>query len=175
MGCYAFNTGIALLESANSIDAVIILVCLIAALIGFWTGFVWQIVRLVSWLVALWGAAQFHGMIASMFDFGLEEETRGFIAYLAVFVLILVICYIIARLISRMVEALHLSLPDRIAGGFLGCVKGLCFCGVIALAVLHFLSPESTLNQMFSDSYLASMSAKGVAIIWLLLPVGGGL
>ncbi len=161
----------ALMESATAIDAAVVFICVICALLGFWTGFVWQIVRLVSWLFAVWGAGLFYTPVARMIGFGLGKEVRQFIAFIALFAIILLTCYLIAHLISKMVEALQLSLADRIAGGFLGVFKGLCLCGVISLAVLHFLNPESALSQMFARSYLAILSAKGVAILWMLLPL----
>lgn len=175
MGTVWQNLGMAMLENANAVDAIVVIVCLLSALIGFWSGFVWQIIRLVSWVGALWGAGRYGGVVAGHMGSGVSGEMRAFIGFLMVFVGILLVCYVIAYLITTMVDALQLTLADRIAGGLLGVVKGLFFCGIIALAVLHFLSPDMFLNEMISQSYLARTCGKGVAILWLLLPGSASL
>ena len=48
-------------DSMNWTDSAIILLVLASAALGYWSGFVWQTVRLAGLVVALWVAQTYHG------------------------------------------------------------------------------------------------------------------
>lgn len=157
-------------ETATFVDAAVILVALLSAGLGFWTGFVWQIIRLFTWIAAIWLAGLYNVMVAGWLGEMLTPEIRAFLGFLAVFLVVLVIGHLIGHLARSIIEALNVTFTDRILGAILGGAKGLLLCGALAVAILTYLPADSPVHEVTGASQLATYCAKLTALIWVLLP-----
>ena len=124
------------------VDIALLAVFVLSVLIGLWRGFVFEIVSLLGWLVAFVIANSAGPFLADFIPVGSEPQVKLWIAYIAVFVLILVTCTLLARMLRALIAATPLSFVDHLLGGVFGVVRGALICVVVATLVM--LSPYAT-------------------------------
>ena len=124
------------------VDIALLAVFGLSVLVGLWRGFVFEIVSLLGWLVAFVIANSAGPFLADYVPFGNEPQVRLWIAYIAVFVVILVTCTLLARMLRALIAATPLSFVDHLLGGLFGVVRGALICVVVATLVM--LSPYAT-------------------------------
>jgi len=124
------------------VDIALLAVFGLSVLIGLWRGFVFEIVSLLGWLVAFVIANSAGPLLADVLPFGDQPQFRLWIAYVAVFVVILVTCTLLARMLRALVAATPLSFVDHLLGGLFGAARGALICLVAATLVM--LSPYAT-------------------------------
>lgn len=124
------------------VDIALLVVLGLSVLIGLWRGFVFEIVSLLGWLVAFVIANSAGPVLADFVPFGGEPQVKLWIAYIFVFVAILVTCTLLARMLRALIAATPLSFVDHLLGGVFGVVRGALIC--VVLATLVMLSPYAS-------------------------------
>ena len=124
------------------VDIALLAVLGLSVLIGLWRGFVFEIVSLLGWLVAFVIANSAGPVLADFVPFGGEPQVKLWIAYIFVFVAILVTCTLLARMLRALIAATPLSFVDHLLGGVFGVVRGALIC--VVLATLVMLSPYAS-------------------------------
>jgi membrane protein required for colicin V production len=124
------------------VDIALLAVFGLSVLIGLWRGFVFEIVSLLGWLVAFVIANSAGPFLADFLPFGGEPQVRLWIAYIFVFVVILVTCTLLARMLRALIAATPLSFVDHLLGGCFGVVRGALICVIVATLVM--LSPYAS-------------------------------
>ena len=124
------------------VDIALLAVFGLSVLVGLWRGFVFEIVSLLGWLVAFVIANSAGPFLADFVPFGSEPQVKLWIAYVAVFVVILITCTLLARMLRALIAATPLSFVDHLLGGLFGVVRGALICVVVATLVM--LSPYAT-------------------------------
>jgi membrane protein required for colicin V production len=124
------------------VDIALLAVFGLSVLIGLWRGFVFEIVSLLGWLVAFVIANSAGPVLAEVVPFGGEPRVKLWIAYIFVFVAILVTCTLLARMLRALIAATPLSFVDHLLGGVFGVVRGALICVVVATLVM--LSPYAS-------------------------------
>ncbi len=122
------------------VDLALLAVLCLSVLVGLWRGFVFEIVSLLGWLVAFVMANLLGPLIADNLPFGdPASPARLWIAYGLVFVLVLVACSLLARMLRALISATPLSVIDRLMGGVFGVVRGALV--LVVVGTLVTLSP----------------------------------
>ena len=123
------------------IDIALLAVFVLSALVGLWRGFVFEIVSLLGWVVAFILASTLGPPLAKFMPLGGEGDVqlRLWVSYVAVFVLVLVTCTLLARLLRALVSATPLSFVDHLLGGVFGMVRGAVI--LVAVGMVVALSP----------------------------------
>jgi membrane protein required for colicin V production len=121
------------------VDLALLAVFGLSVLIGLWRGFVFEIVSLLGWLVAFVIANSTGPLLADAVPFASDPRVRQWAAYVAVFVVILLTCSLLARMLRALVSATPLSVVDHMLGGAFGAARGALVCVVVATLVM--LSP----------------------------------
>jgi membrane protein required for colicin V production len=122
------------------VDLVLLGVFLLSVLIGLWRGFVFEIVSLLGWLVAFVIANSAGPYLADLIPSNIAEApVRLWGAYILVFVLVLVTCTLLARMLRALIAATPLSFVDRLLGGVFGVARGMLILVVVGTLVM--LSP----------------------------------
>ncbi len=152
------------------VDVVVLVALLLGAVLGFWTGFVWQIIRLASVVVSLWITWIYHPMVADAMGSGLSEPTRQFASAIAVFAGMLLLCYLVTYLFRDLVNALKPQLPDRVLGGVFGLCKTALLVGVIAFLVLRYAGEDNEVRRHVEASPAADAAAFCARTFLYLLP-----
>lgn len=122
--------------SLNWADWTIIAIIGVSSVISLLRGFVKEMLSLLSWLAASFVAIAFHERLALIFSKWISTPSiRTVLAYIALFVLTLLIGAIINWLLHQFVIGAGLDAFDRILGMAFGATRGL----LIALALLMLL------------------------------------
>ena len=126
------------------LDGIILLLFAIGLWRGFQAGMVKTAFRLVAWLVALFVASKFYGaVLPSLAPFSDKYGLQVAMAFLSVFVCVMLFLQICLYLLLKTIKVLKLSFLDKVAGAILGFGLGL-------LKVLVVLSVATPILVKFS-------------------------
>jgi membrane protein required for colicin V production len=150
------------------IDWTLLAVLLVSVVIGLVRGFVFEVMSLLGWLVAWFGAQYLAREVSPHVPVGTPGSAGNLAAtYVLCFVAILIAWTLLARLARLLVQATPLSLPDRLLGAGFGLLRG----GVLLLAVATVVALTPAAQ---SAPWQASEGARwlGIAMLGLkpLLP-----
>lgn len=108
--------------------------------LGWWRGFVYELLSIAGWIAAFI-VARFFAQEASLWapDWMGASETKMVVAYIGLFIGTLIICGIVAWLLSKLVRVAGLGLIDRLMGAIFGLVRGLAL--VLIMVLLAGLTP----------------------------------
>ena len=102
----------------TALDIIILIVVLVAAITGFIKGFVSQLGQFAALVLAIIACRLFAADVATWFAG--DGEVTSYIsagAYCAVFLVVYIAFWLIARLLRSILHAVSLGIVDRIAGG----------------------------------------------------------
>ena len=125
-----------------------------AALLGYFKGMVWQLAWIAGIVASSYVAFRFGAMLAPFF--GTQAPWNRFAAMLAVYVGTSLAVWLVFRVISGAINAVHLSAFDHQLGLLLGLAKGVLLCVVVT-----FFSV--TLAPAYRHQIVASRSGRLVA------------
>lgn len=140
------------IANALVLDAAIVIIILISALISLFRGFVHEFFSLASWICALIGAtvwtAAFSERLSSWIG---HEDLRMILAFGLLFVAILAVGLIVTVLLTKAAKRLPTALVDRHLGWLFGVVRG-----VFILTVAVFIAERTVISSQswWSQSYL---------------------
>lgn len=154
--------------SLNWIDWSLLLVLLASMLVGLSRGFVFECLSLAGWVVA-WIAAQWMGpFLAPSIPLGTAGSAlNAGVAFIAVFVVALIVWAILAKLVRMVVHATPLSVIDRVMGGGFGLLRGTVL--LLAVATLLSFTPAAR-SQAWQESRGADMLSGTIQWIKPMLP-----
>jgi membrane protein required for colicin V production len=121
-------------------DVVIVLVLLGSTIIGLLRGFVREAVSLVFWVAAIWAAWKFGPTVEPHLGGVLADPAVApWVGRLCVLVLVLLIGWLVAMLLSYFTRSLGLGVMDRVIGLLFGIVRGLVLVGLMIIGgeLLH--------------------------------------
>jgi membrane protein required for colicin V production len=122
------------------VDTVMLGVLLLSLIVGVWRGLVFEMLSLAGWVVA-WIAAQwFAPSVAPHIPVGEPASSLNLGAsYAILFVAVLIVWAILARLVRMLIRATPLSGIDRLLGAGFGLLRGLVL--LVAIATVVSLTP----------------------------------
>ncbi len=127
-------------------DWAIVAVLLLSTLVSLFRGFIKEAFSLLVWALAFWVAFAFSGDLRGYLTGYVDEPSvRAGMAFIGLFVLVLIVGGIANYLLGKLVESTGLSATDRMLGAVFGLVRGL------AMVVLFFLI--AGLTPMPQDSW----------------------
>lgn len=129
----------------NPLDWVATVIVVLSGLVSLWRGFVREALSLASWVAAFVLANLFALPATGPLSELIANPTgRYIVAWASLFVLVLIVGSLTAKLMSKLIRVSGLSLLDRILGTVFGLLRGALI--VLALVfVLRQLIPESEL------------------------------
>jgi len=117
----------------NETDYIIIAVLALSVMVGLWRGLVSEVLALVIWVAAFWVAWVFGPVLAVHLEGLVRQPALRIIgAYVACFVLVLVVGAVLRVLARKLIDGVGLAGPDRVLGGVFGLARGIL---VVTLAV----------------------------------------
>lgn len=118
----------------NAADLAILGVLALSVLVSLFRGFIKEVFSILVWVAAAFAAFQASPALAEGLAPHIElPSARTIIAFVAVFVLVLVIGGLISYLVGQVVEKTGLSPTDRLFGGLFGLIRGMV---IVLLAVM---------------------------------------
>jgi len=124
-------------------DYAVIAVVGLSVLLAVFRGFVREIVALAGWAAAFILSGMFAQQLAQELPAALSPLLRAVIAYLVLFLSVLLLSGVAGMLLAKLFHAAGLGFADRAVGALFGCVRGvlIVFVGVM-LAGLTELPKE---------------------------------
>lgn len=157
------------------LDISILLFLAVCAILGFWTGFVWQVIRLAGVVFAIYVGLLYGSVVARYLRaVGIElgATARNVLCPLGVTVLALLVCYLIAFLFRGAINTIKPEKADRVAGALFGLIKGALLVGVVSLVTVRGGGEGSRWRAHLVRSDLARATAYGVHVAEAILPAG---
>jgi membrane protein required for colicin V production len=115
-------------------DYAVMAVIGMSILFGLWRGVVGEILAIIAWIVAFLAARAISVQIAELLVTTIDSPgARLLVAWVLVFVVVLVLFAIGRKLVSLLLKAVGLGMLDRLLGGCFGALRGLL---VVLIAVM---------------------------------------
>ncbi|GAC1330027.1 MAG: CvpA family protein [Steroidobacteraceae bacterium] len=126
-------------------DVLIAVVLLGSTVIGLLRGFVREAVSVVFWIVAIWSAWKFGPVVEPHLGGVLTNPNIApWVGRLTVLVLVLLIGWVVAMLLSYFTRSLGLGAMDRVFGLMFGILRGMVLVGLMVIGgeLLHLNQEE---------------------------------
>jgi len=134
------------------IDAIIIGIIGLSALISLFRGFVREALSLAAWILAFWVAIVFCHPVSDLLTQYIQSPTLRLIAaFGGLFLVTLIFCTIINFIIGKLVDKTGLSGTDRMLGVIFGIARGVLL--VAALLLVAHLTPMPE-EEFWKESFL---------------------
>ncbi len=144
--------------SLGWVDWALLVVLVVSMIVGLWRGLVFEVLSLVGWVVAFFAAQAFAPSLAGMLPIGVPGSALNHgVAFLAAFVLALVLWALGSRLMRLLIHATPLQPVDRVLGGVFGLARGAVL--LLAVATVVMLSPaqrSAAWQQSHGAAWLAT-------------------
>ncbi len=117
----------------NTLDILILVILAANAVLGAVRGAAWQILRLASIFLGLWGAARYGEEFLGLFpsSWGISEDYGIYVARVVLFLCVYLIMFGVTNLVKGAIQKVKLGSFDRGFGALIGAAKGLIFCTAI--------------------------------------------
>jgi len=129
----------------NYIDLILGLILIVAAVQGFRKGFIVELASLAALILGIWGGIKFSDWTAGFITrtTGYHSEHLKVIAFLVIFVAIVIIIHILGKLLDNVVKAVALGFLNRLAGIIFGVLKT---CVILSILLLLFDSVDENVH-----------------------------
>lgn len=142
--------------TADYLDLAFLIVLGFFAVRGLFRGLVEEVAGVFGVVGAFWVANQYSGEVAPFLSsFITDEGWLSIASYAFVFIGILLLVSIGARLLKRILEISFVSSLDHIGGACVGLIKGLFVCCVLLAVLQEFLSTATFVTESRVAPYLS--------------------
>jgi len=138
----------------TAFDYVVVTIVLASVALGVWRGVVGEIIALAAWVLAFLAARWWGAEVARVFFSAIVDPALRIVAaWVALFVVVLVLMALLRLAVRGLLKALGLSLSDRLLGIVFGLARGLVI--VLALVVVGGMTllPK---EQWWSAAYFSA-------------------
>ena len=126
------------------LDWALLAVLALSVLVGLWRGLVFELMSLAGWVLAWMVARTWAADVAVWLPVGAADSVlRLGAAYALSFMLTLLLCAVLARLVRGLIAATPLSGIDRLLGAGFGLARGLMVLLVAATLLMWTPAPKS--------------------------------
>src|SRR5262245_56502366 len=154
----------------HPIDLVIIAVIALVTFTAFRAGLIREVIPLFAVIIGAILASKFYDDLANNIDFIVDHEpTRKFIAFVAIFVGIVIVGHILSVLLRTTATLLMLGPLDHLGGAAFGFVKALLFVEILIFAATSFPIADGVTDAM-NDSALAPFFIEQLPLTKALMP-----
>ncbi|MDE2764975.1 MAG: CvpA family protein [Chloroflexota bacterium] len=153
----------------NWIDIVILTVLTGAAIMGLRTGVVRWAAMIIGAIVAAIVSSRAYGSVAPVFTFLDNESQQRTLAFIAIFIAVMVGAWLAGNLLKKSMSLLLLGWIDRLGGLALGLIAGVI--STVTFVTLLGILPSESLQDSVADSALAAPLLEATSFFRAFLPV----
>jgi membrane protein required for colicin V production len=153
------------------LDTAIVALLLVGAVLGFLTGFVWQLARIGGLILSIYASAALHDPASRLVRDVLrdcDERIASGAAYVVVFVFVFVGMYLTAMTLKAILRAMDMENLDRIAGALFGAAKAAVCIGIVCLLLQYWAHPMT--REWMSKTQIAPAMAQGTEHAIAMIP-----
>ena len=119
----------------STVDWVLLGFIGLSLVVGLWRGFIKEVFSLAVWAIAFIVAFLFSGAVAVLLEpYVTVPSARQGMAFLAIFIVVLIAGGLVTWLVGKLVEKTGLSGTDRLLGAIFGAARGLLLVLALILA-----------------------------------------
>ena len=138
-------------------DLIIVLALVFFAGRGFVHGFVGEVAGVVSLVGGFWAAHAYHSLLSPRLTAIADPAWRTIAAYVLIFLAVILVVAVLARLLQKILSFSFVSWADRLAGGLLGLAKGVLLCAVALLLLQKLFGDAEFLRHSRALPYFNSL------------------
>jgi uncharacterized membrane protein required for colicin V production len=153
------------------LDTAILVLLAFGAGLGFWSGLLWQVARVLSLCVSLYATILCNDPATRVLDEvvqGIDERVARGAAYIVVFLGVYLTLFMFTRLIHKAIRATQLELIDRMLGALLGAAKMGIALALVCSALVSVSVPA--IEETVAPSTLAPLFARATNIGLEMIP-----
>jgi membrane protein required for colicin V production len=151
------------------VDAVMLAVVVVSALLGAMRGLTLEVLSLAGWVVAWFAGLRLGPSLAPYLPIGsMGSALNGVAAFASAFVLVLVLWGLVARIVSALIGRTLLRPLDRGLGALFGLVRGVVV--LLAVATLFTFTPLGTAPARRDSAGAVWLNAMLRALVPLVSP-----
>lgn len=124
----------------NILDIIIGVILLLFALAGLRKGLIIEAFYLASIIIGIYGAMFFSDAMSDWLSevINVAPEYLALVAFIITFIIFLIIIRFLGRMISGLIEAIHLGFIDKIGGFVFGLIKGALLLSILIMTLNIF-------------------------------------
>lgn len=145
------------MHGQDVLDLVIVLVLVGFAIRGLLSGLINEVAGLLAIVGGFLVAHAFHPVLAPHLLFIGDPAWRSIAAYVILFVGVMLVVAIVARIVRKLVALAFALWVDRLAGGIFGLAKGVLLLSLVMLALRRFFYDAAFIQQSRALPYLDAM------------------
>lgn len=149
-------------------DFAVLAILLVSLLLGWWRGWVCEVLSLLGWPIAFVlsniyadDLARLVPMPALKHAAGMRDTLSLSVAYAVVFIAVLIVWGVVVWFLSKLSKAIGLGLLDSVMGGLFGLFRG----ALVLLALVWLSGVTSIPEQPFWRNALTSKTLENVALL----------
>ncbi len=139
------------------LDLIIVLSMALFTMRGVHTGFVGEVAGIVSLLGGFWAARHFYAELSTYLTFTSNPGWRNILACMLIFIAVLCLVAILARIMHKILEFSFVSWADRLAGGILGFCKGVILWSLALLVLQKFFQDAEFMRSSRALPYFQNL------------------
>jgi len=153
------------------LDIAIIFAIVISTLVGLIRGFTRELMSIITWVVAVYLAINFHEPVGQyLLKFINNEWASNLAAMALVFVAVLFLLSMVGFVVSKAVAATGIKGTDKVLGSVLGLIRGVLIIGCFVVIgsifnvqntnwwknsnlIAHFVPVANTINNILPEKF----------------------
>jgi len=147
----------------NTVDIVLGVVLLLFVINGIYKGFIKNFFHLLGLIASVVLIIHIGPMVKDLVisQFGLNEIVAVVISYACIFLIVMIVVKIVARILKSVVDMLSLKWLNRLLGGVFGLFNGVLILTILVIVIN--LSPFATEFDEFSQQSIVLTNVKLLA------------
>ena len=149
------------------VDIAMVAFLVVSVVIGLMRGVVFELLSLAGWFAAYVAARSFASMLQPYIPIGQSGSALNHaVSFACVFLGVLIVWALAARLARALIHATPLSLPDRVLGAVFGALRGMIVLLLLAAVIgLTPLDRSAAWQQSQGAAWLAA-AVQGLKAWW---------
>ncbi len=117
---------------------------------GYKRGLIFELAAFLSIIFGSILAVRFANWFSQLV--GLDGPNAYLISFFVIFLIVIVLSLMVAKLVERFVKLMHVGVVNNLAGALLGLLKGLCIVGVLLYYIAVIDLNEKVLSRDVKQS-----------------------
>ena len=152
----------------NLLDIIFIIITFVSILIGILRGFIKELLSIIFLVLAVVLSILFYKEAGLFFNgFINNTEVANFTGFIAVFITILIVGYLITYFLKKIIVIGPLRSIDRLLGALFGFLRSALICSILLFGILAFPGDK---KGVVSNSQFAPEVFKVIKVIMGFIP-----
>jgi membrane protein required for colicin V production len=137
----------------NLLDFIILLPVIWLIIRGFQKGLILELASLIGIILGIIAAYYFANNVQNLIKeyFSVKEQTSRIIAYIAIFLTVMIIVYLIGKMLEGLIDVVAMGWLNKLLGAIVGLAKGI----VVVCIILYIFEKTDTHQNVITPGVKA--------------------